>query len=94
MGAAEVCGTRTPQGSLGRGESEEGGAVDLSEPERRLALVWQMEVAVRTRDRRCADGLTVEATRWLGERPRDAVVSEAREELRRAFPPDPEDTAR
>jgi hypothetical protein len=33
----------------------------------------------------------VEATRWLRERPWDAVVAEAREELRCTFPPDPED---
>lgn len=55
--------------------------------------MWRMEVTARTRDRRRADGLMVEATRWLEKRPRDAVVSEAREELRLAFPPDPEDAA-
>lgn len=66
----------------------------LSESERRLALLWRMEVAARTRNRRRADALMVEATRWLKERPHDAVVSEAREELRLAFPPDSENAAR
>jgi hypothetical protein len=77
-----------------RKEHEEGERLGLSEPERRLALVWRMEVAAHTRDRRRADALMVEATRWLKERPRDAVVSGAREELRCHFPPDPEDSAR
>jgi hypothetical protein len=67
--------------------------LDLSESGRRLALLWRMEIAAHTRDRRRADRLMFEATRWLKERPRDAVVSEAREELRRVFPPDPEDAA-
>jgi hypothetical protein len=80
-------------GGAGAGGRDELGEerVDLSEPERRLALVWRMEVAAHGPDRRRADRLLVEATRWLRERPRDAVVSEARDELRRAFAPDPED---
>lgn len=65
----------------------------LSEPESRVALVWRMEVAAHTGDRRRADRLLVEATRWLKDRPGDAVVFEARDELRRAFPPDLEDAA-
>lgn len=66
----------------------------LSESERRLALVWRMEIAVHTHDRRRADALMVEATRWLRRHPRDAVVSEAREQLRLAFPPESEDAPR
>lgn len=60
-----------------------------SESERRLALVGRMEVAAHTKDRRRVDRSTIEATRWLKARPRDAVVTEAREEFRRHFPPDP-----
>lgn len=56
--------------------------------------MWRMEIAVHTHDRRRADALMVEATRWLKRHPRDAVVSEAREQLRFAFPPDPENAPR
>jgi hypothetical protein len=54
-------------------------------------LIRKMETAARTSDRRGADRLLVESTRWLKERPKDAAVHEARERLRRAFPPDPRD---
>lgn len=63
----------------------------MSEPGRRLALVWRMEVAGHTRDRRRADWLMVKATRWLKEHPQDAVVSEAPLSSWRAFPPDLEE---
>lgn len=56
--------------------------------------MWRMEIAVHTHDRRRADALMVEATRWLKRHPSDAVVSEAREQLRFAFPPDPENAPR
>ncbi len=65
--------------------------MDPSEPAARLALIRKMETAARTGDRRGADRLLVESTRWLKERPKDAAVHEARERLRRTFPPDPRD---
>lgn len=58
-----------------------------------MSLVWRLPIAAHAKDRRRADRLLVEASRWLEERAHDAVVSEARDELGRAFPPDPEDKA-
>lgn len=77
---------------VAEGRCAERGRVGLSESETRLALLWRTEAAAHTEDRRRADRLMVEATRWLKEHPNDAVVSEAREDLRRAFPPDSDDT--
>ena len=54
----------------------------------RHRLLLRMTFAVETRDRRYADRILVEATRWLkrydGD---DPVIREAREQLRAEFPP-------
>ena len=43
--------------------------------------------AQRFGNRHDADGLLVEATRWLKAHPYDAVIHEARSYLRTKFPP-------
>jgi hypothetical protein len=46
-----------------------------------------MAKAEKMGNQHVADGLLVEATRWLRNYPYDAVIWEAREQLRTAFPP-------
>lgn len=53
----------------------------------RQLLLALMTAAEKLRNQRVADMLLVEATRWLRTYPYDAVIWEAREQLRIAFPP-------
>ncbi len=53
----------------------------------RRGLLLRMAFALEAGDRRHADRVLVQATRWLGRRGGDdPVVREARDELRRGFP--------
>ena len=67
--------------SFGRGFRDRGDAAA------RHRLCVRMMEAGRFGSRRDADGLLVEATRWLKAHPYDAVIHEAREKLRAKFPP-------
>lgn len=53
----------------------------------RQLLLAMMTAAERVRNQRVADMLLVEATRWLRNYPYDAVIWEARQQLRTEFPP-------
>jgi len=61
------------------------------EPEalERHRLLLRMTFAVETRDRRYADRILLEATRWLKRQDDgdDPVIREAQEQLRAEFPP-------
>jgi hypothetical protein len=65
------------------------GLVDRYEYEStsREQLVNLMAKAEKLGNQHVADGLLVDATRWLRNYPYDAAVWEARENLRAAFPP-------
>ncbi len=53
----------------------------------RQRLFVRMAKAKDFGDRRYADRLLVEATRWMKAHPYDAVIHEARDQLRARFPP-------
>lgn len=57
------------------------------EAEARQLLLMLMVAARDCGIRREADKALVEATRWLRHHPDDAVITEARSQLRGAFPP-------
>jgi hypothetical protein len=61
--------------------------VDRYESASRQRLLTLMAKAEKMGNQHVADGLLVEATRWLRNYPYDAVIWEAREQLRTAFPP-------
>jgi len=63
------------------------GFVDRYELTSREQLITLMAKAEKLGNQYVADGLLVQATRWLRIHPYDAVVWEAREQLRAAFPP-------
>jgi hypothetical protein len=68
------------------------GATTTSRVIRRLCLLDDLIDARRSADRSRADGLLVEAKRWLGRHPFDVRVAEARDRLRVAHPVDRHDT--
>jgi len=59
----------------------------LSGPAAHRLLLLRMSLAPGFEDRRNADRLLVQATRWLERHPEDRVILEARELLREQFPP-------
>ncbi len=63
------------------------GIVDGSESASRQLLLTLMAMAEKLGNRRVADALLVDATRWLRIYPYDVVIWEARAQLRIAFPP-------
>jgi hypothetical protein len=75
----------------GRGKSR-AGAVATNRAIRRLGLLDDLIEARRSADRSRADGVLVEANRWLMRHPFDVRVAEARDRLRAAHPVDPDDT--
>ena len=62
---------------------------DGTEALERHRLLLRMTFAAETRDRRYADRILLEATRWLKRQDdgEDPVIREAREQLRAEFPP-------
>jgi hypothetical protein len=70
-----------------RGEEVRGW--DGTEALERHRLLLRMTFAAETRDRRYADRILLEATRWLKRQDdgEDPVIREAREQLRAEFPP-------
>ncbi len=60
---------------------------DRGDAAARHRLFIRMMDAGRSGNRREADRLLVEATRWLKAHPYDAVIHEARDQLRAKFPP-------
>jgi hypothetical protein len=75
----------------GRGKSR-AVATTTSRAIRRLGLLDDLIQARRSADRRRADGVLVEANRWLRRHPFDVRVAEARDRLRATHPLDPDDT--
>jgi hypothetical protein len=75
----------------GRGKSR-ADAITRSRVIRRLGLLDDLIEARRSTDRRRADGVLVEANRWLRRHPFDVRVAEARDRLRAVYPVDPNDT--
>ena len=75
----------------GHGKSRVG-AVTTSRVIRRLHLLDDLIEAKRSADRSRADGVLVEANRWLSKHPCDVRVAEARDRLRVAHPVDQVDT--
>jgi hypothetical protein len=75
----------------GRGKSR-AGATTTSRVTRRLCLLDDLIEARRSADRSRADGVLMEANRWLRSHPFDMRVAEARDRLRAAHPVDPNDT--
>ena len=61
--------------------------MDGSESASRQLLLTLMVMSEKLGNRRLADALLVDATRWLRIYPYDAVIWEARAQLRAAFPP-------
>ena len=59
---------------------------------RRFHLLDDLIEARRSADRSRADGVLVEANRWLRKHPFDVRVAEARDRLRLAHPVDQDDT--
>ena len=59
---------------------------------KRLSLLTSMYKASDSGDRKQADKAMSEANRWLKHYPFDMRVIDARDQLREAFPLDPEDT--
>jgi hypothetical protein len=59
---------------------------------KRLRLLESLVKARDSDDRREADRALIEANRWLERHPFDVRVIMARDQLREAFPLDPEDT--
>lgn len=59
----------------------------LSSPAAHRLLLLKLSLAPGFGDRRNADRLLVQATRWLRRHPEDRVILEARELLREQFPP-------
>jgi hypothetical protein len=57
------------------------------EAEARHMLLTRMVAARKDGDQRRADEVLVEATRWLTTHPYDAVIVEARNQIRIKFPP-------
>ena len=62
-------------------------SMDGDESASRQLLLTLIAAAARLGNRRVADSLLVDATRWLRTYPDDIVIWEAREQLRIAFPP-------
>ena len=75
----------------GRGKSR-AGAITTSRVITRLRLLDDLIEARRSADRSRADGVLVEANRWLSKHPFDVRVAEARDRLRVAHPVDQDDT--
>jgi hypothetical protein len=75
----------------GRGKSR-ALATMTSRAIRRLGLLDDLIEARRSADRSRADGVLLEANRWLRRHPFDVRVAEARDRLRSAHPLDPDDT--
>jgi hypothetical protein len=75
----------------GRGKSR-AGAITTSRVITRLRLLDDLIEARRSADRSRADGVLVEANRWLRKHPFDVRVAEARDRLRVAHPVDQDDT--
>ena len=75
----------------GHGKSREG-TVMTSRAIRRFHLLDDLIQARRSVDRSRADGVLVEANRWLRKYPFDVRVAEARDRLRLAHPVDQDDT--
>jgi hypothetical protein len=61
--------------------------MDGYESASRQLLLTLLAAAEKLGNRRVADSLLVDATRWLRAYPYDIVIWEAREQLRVAFPP-------
>ncbi len=59
---------------------------------KRLGLLTNIFKARDSGDRRQADKASAQANRWLKRYPFDIRVVQARDQLREAFPLDPEDT--
>ena len=74
----------------GRGKSR-AGAITTSRVSRRLHLLDDLIEARRSFNRSRADGVLVEANRWLKRHPFDVRVAEARDRLRAVHPVDPND---
>ena len=68
------------------------GATTTSRVITRLVLLDDLIEARRSADRSRADGVLVEANRWLRKHPFDVRVAEARDRLRAVHPVDPNDT--
>jgi hypothetical protein len=68
------------------------GTVTTSRVIRRFHLLDDLIQARRSVDRSRADGVLVEANRWLRKHPFDVRVAEARDRLRFAHPVDQDDT--
>ena len=75
----------------GHGKSRVG-TVTASRVIRRFHLLSDLIQARRSADRSRADGVLVEANRWLRKHPFDVRVAEARDRLRLAHPVDQDDT--
>jgi len=75
----------------GYGRSREG-TVTTSRVIRRFHLLDDLIEARRSADRSRADGVLVEANRWLRKHPFDVRVAEARDRLRLAYHVDQDDT--
>ena len=67
-------------------------AITRSRVIRRLHLLDALIEARNSADRSRADGVLVEANRWLRRHPFDVRVAEARDRLRDVHPVDPNDT--
>jgi hypothetical protein len=74
----------------GRGKSR-AGAITTSRVIRRLHLLDDLIEARCSFNRSRADGVLVEANRWLKRHPFDVRVAEARDRLRAVHPVDPND---
>jgi hypothetical protein len=68
------------------------GTVTASRMIRRFHLLDDLIEARRSADRSRADGVLVQANRWLRKHPFDVRVAEARDRLRLAHPVDQDDT--
>jgi hypothetical protein len=68
------------------------GAMATSRVITRLRLLDELIEARRLADRSRADGVLVEANRWLMRHPFDVRVAKARDRLRAVYPVDPNDT--
>jgi hypothetical protein len=75
----------------GHGKSR-AGTVTASRVIRRFHLLDHLIETRRSADQRRADGVLVEANRWLRKHPFDVRVAEARDRLRLAHPVDQDDT--
>jgi hypothetical protein len=74
----------------GHGKSR-AGTITTSRVITRLVLLDDLIEARRSADRSRADGVLVEANRWLRKHPFDVRVAEARDRLRAEHPIDPND---